>query len=177
MLRRVLNFLTAVSLLMFIVTAVLAARAAVTWDVFHLRLPRHVVFVSVHRGDAMVGGWSRAEYDPGPPGFLRHQSLTPLERQSYWQGFVAPHVVWRSAGFYSVHDPGGHPKSKVSFGVPLWLPLALLAAAPAAGAVAFARARRRAARLRRGLCPACGYDLRTTPGKCPECGTSSATPG
>ena len=175
MTRRALNLLSAVSLLLFVLAAVLAARAAVTWDVFHLRLPGHVVFLSVNRGDAMVGKWSRAEYDPGPPGFLRHQALTPLERQSYWQGFVAPHVVWKSAGFYLVHDAGGHPKSKVSFGVPLWLPLALLAAAPAARAAAFARGRRRKARLRRGLCPACGYDLRGTPGECPECGTCVAT--
>ena len=174
--RRLLNLLTAWSLLMFVVVAVMAARALVTWDVLHVRLPRHVVFLSVSRGDVLVGGWSRGEHDPGPGGFLRHQSLTPAERERYWQAFVAPHVAWRYAGFYSAHDPAGDPKSKVSVGVPLWLPLVLLAAAPAARAVLFARRRRRQGRLKRGLCPACGYDVRATPDRCPECGTHPGDP-
>jgi hypothetical protein len=58
----------------------------------------------------------------------------------------------------------------------LWLPYWLLtlttAALPAGRLLAHLRRRRRAAR---NTCATCGYDLRATPDRCPECGTIPAT--
>jgi hypothetical protein len=51
--------------------------------------------------------------------------------------------------------------------VPYWMPAALFATAPAPWGIAYRRHRRR---QRAGHCPTCGYDLRATPDRCPECG-------
>lgn len=65
----------------------------------------------------------------------------------------------------------GDDSSTVLVGVSHWFAAGLLAILPArAGWRAVGRWRRRALR-RHGHCRNCGYDLRATPERCPECGT------
>jgi hypothetical protein len=56
--------------------------------------------------------------------------------------------------------------------VHLAYPTALFAVAPLAWSAAFVGRRRRKRRGR--LCAKCGYDLRASPDRCPECGTVPA---
>ena len=57
-----------------------------------------------------------------------------------------------------------------TFFLPLWWPLVLGLPLPLIAMARWAHARRR---LSYGLCVICGYNLRATPDRCPECGTAA----
>jgi hypothetical protein len=101
---------------------------------------------------------SLAESTPG--GELRHHRCIPSIDPAQW-----PTI--RDEWHRQLDVPLGSARyGSISAGAAV-LPLLWLAR--------HARSRRvRRSRLRRGLCPQCGYDLRATPGRCPECGTAAA---
>src|SRR5688572_23494893 len=84
------------------------------------------------------------------------------------QAAVAPD---RGRAFLGFHwYPGEGPAGVVpspSFAAPYWSLLLIAASVPAAQLLSLHRARRR---TRHALCPNCGYDLRASPERCPECG-------
>ena len=64
----------------------------------------------------------------------------------------------------------GSPISISIIYIPLSTASAALAILPAIW-IAIALRRRHPKKPKEGHCPVCGYDLRATPQKCPECGT------
>ena len=61
-----------------------------------------------------------------------------------------------------------------SHAVPLWIPVLIFAAASAWQGISPFRRRRRRRKL--GLCLKCGYDLRGSKERCPECGLAMQEP-
>ena len=81
-------------------------------------------------------------------------SPAPLGFQSGWTHGVYRHTNW----------------SNLEVAIPYWFPVTIFAVPALWRAV---RNRRRLRHGRDGHCLVCGYDLRATPDRCPECGTIS----
>jgi hypothetical protein len=84
--------------------------------------------------------------------------------------------VWRPEGYgpWGGFGVGRARDFAVEYQVvmaPLWFVTGVTLLAPAAWVVRHWRRVQLERLLAAGLCPSCGYDLRATPDRCPECGT------
>jgi hypothetical protein len=188
--RILLNAATGVSLLLCVATAVLWVRSR--WHVLAVdhSVSRRVGPSVVDSSYRMFGGpdsvafvrdiWTHAGVEAADlPNFLRHPEWSV---DSWSVGQLAPDPAdptffhnwtdWRVHSVVGIYD-GGRGRGELKT---LELPYAVLFMGTAALPVLAARrAWRRHRTARKGHCQSCGYDLRATPDRCPECGAVPAT--
>ena len=151
---RLLNLLTILSLLLCVAAVVLWARSYFVQDMLYVPVGRRTAVIQSASGQL----FTLVVRQPIGARWLR-QPGKPPEGDSRIGALVR--VRW---------DFGSRSQSHYLI-LPHW-PVAALAALPLVARVVIRRWRR--GRLRFGLCPRCGYDLRATPGRCPECGATAS---
>ena len=195
MIRRLFTIASALSFLLFIATAVLwVASRSRNICLTHVSWPRSYFGVQVV-GGAAFAWWTVQPMTDSAPGWTLRLDLTdtPLWRQShpsesaaqmerdmlYHEFTLLPlrtKFLWRVGSFAMMHvfmsDVGdGRPFRSINVAFPLWAVMAVAGFVPIVRAATWLPARRRARSLRLGLCSICGYYLRGSITRCPECGT------
>jgi hypothetical protein len=176
-LRLLLNALTALSLVLFIGVYTLWARSYDTKDQF--------VWARAHgRGHGLTSASGTVTWvsdAPCPYDFTGHwQEPVDTGGRLFVQGLERATADDGRMWFvprpdeYQRMDFGPMPPARVDWSFPYWTLALATAALPAARLFAAAKGTRRRMRSARGLCSTCGYDLRASPGRCPECGTEPA---
>jgi hypothetical protein len=189
--RRVVNFVALLSLLLCAATLTLGLRGdqlvftaggRLWWVMFGGSL--NVVTVEKwpgHEGPRLIGGHSRERAPfvavagwPYQPWRWRKVTIETLVVTTRLDAEGLP----MSVAAWDRSSAGARVSAQMTYrevSVPTWMVVLATAALPAvraAGAAGRAVAARR--RKRVGTCAYCGYDLRASPGRCPECGTLPA---
>ena len=133
--------------------------------------------VGPYNGQLVWGYYINADQSGGRPRFTFHHH--PYDAEERW-GFAngidttpgwGP-LRWQTGRRSRPRDGDDHRSIRI--GVSHWL-LALVMLVPPALWLNRFRKSRRARKL--GLCPTCGYDLRASPQRCPECGAVAESVG
>jgi hypothetical protein len=187
--RRIVNLLTALSLVLCVAVLALWVRSYLRVDVagrtamwpegqnwywrdWHLwsadggvRLMSEGFLVnSTSFADQWAQKVGRGYWNASPPG--QNSPREPFPRNLWFD-------LWSQRKGNNRVGPEVIYSDDLNVRVPYW---AMAVAAGIAPALWLIHARSRRKRLRSSLCPACGYDLRASPERCPECGTVSVPP-
>jgi hypothetical protein len=191
--RAIHNSLTVLSL----VLALLAVGLWVTSGHCHYRVLRQDSSKTSYHLDCREGRiWATIQYSAfypdsgagiiadvrpvgGPMHFTANETF--LERRGFWiktkseDWTEPPPADWQSPRWIALLGMSRDKRvSLLSVGAPVWFLVVLTAVAPVQKLLRTLTIRRR---TRQGQCPACGYDLRATPDRCPECGETSRIAG
>jgi len=176
--RRLNNLFTLLSLVLLVAVAGLWVWSRVTDWAWRYAVPGEIHVDVRPAGDRFEVYWARV-YVPQP---IRLWRLTPDRKPG---GFAVDLARSREYDFFMVGSGlrvetagGGGPRPWPATGfhvrfafVDFTVPALVAATLPAARLGLLLRRRIRQRHLARaGLCPACGYDLRETPDRCPERG-------
>ena len=167
---RLFTILSVLSLLLCLATLALWVRSHWVQDWF-VRGADEAIGTQVHSG---LGRILCFHYDDRsrrtePWAWSMGSAPVTLQTHQLLDTSEAPHW-WNRLGFAVLRGGSGTslaPSVVFFVLIPHWSLALLFAVLPALHLRAAIRSRRR---LRPGLCPVCGYDLRATPDRCPECG-------
>ena len=178
--RRLLNLLTALSLLLCVAVGVLWVRSYWATDVICYQV-LHGKQYDYHptETELRTGRGRLSVRTSRPPRWIAYRPDSPWSvgtSRPLAISISGTDTLWTRLGFgldnhWSATEGIG-PWLRVV--VPFWLPAALCAVLPALRLMRSYVLRRRIRSA--GECPFCGYDLRATPDRCPECGTIAAAP-
>jgi hypothetical protein len=199
--QKLVNLITAFSLGLFVALTALWVRGRSTADIFHWtgasRRGQEVTIFERHLTFSGGSAWwwdrtVRTSYGSSDDASLivrlaDQPSFGHMTRPAF--AIRSPREGWTWLGFEGSRRSSAVPTGvsqlsgavvatagsdeMVTLLVPLWS-LTAPAAVPPILWLARRGHRRRRRRQRLGLCVACGYDIRATPDRCPECGRSPA---
>jgi hypothetical protein len=197
MTRRLFTFISALSLLLCVSTCVLRVLAAIApTPVFRLGLPcgrwsavttagavgideeprrlreyrelnERLVALLLAADQAEQDYYRRWDFHAKPPGPAR------LREAELAKVFAMYDETWREYETARATPPGPF----ATYSLPWWTLAMTFSGLPVVWLRLASVQRRRAWRGRSGLCPTCGYDLRASPDRCPECGMVPAVKG
>jgi hypothetical protein len=183
--RLLLNVLTALCLLLTIATLTLWALSHWTIGAISYSAPRQVGIDVIDRAYGIydepgVLGFCRSEYTHGD---ISAEEIPSLLNDRGWTSFAVPASDvandtvnqrffddWTHWRFYTlgIYDYLSGGEEKIIVKLPMALIVAFFSIVPLWKAH---RMRRNYKRRNDQLCSHCGYDLRASPERCPECGT------
>ena|SRR5688572_9314553 len=175
MFRRALVLLAVISLLLCAFSVTLGVRSVWKHDRLQARVAGRPYVLNSTSGRVSVWGGSEAPADFPSGWFTFEPDPYSLERGSDAPGPVS--AKWHAARFGYVKGwyPGGvNSSTKARYQMlvfPAWAAAIVTALLPAWVFPRLWRDLRRSWRTRRGRCYTCGYDVRNSPDRCPECGT------